>query len=178
MPSESVNSLRDETVKVFVRRRRSLFLLAKSIVGDVATAEDVVQEAFVNYTRVSREIKIDRPESYIFVSVRNLAKDHLRGRVREEAILLASTSRNGAELSASSEIDPERIVGARQDLERFEMAVAELPIETRRALRLYLFDGLTLREVATKLSISIGKTHGIIKIGLEHCERRVFDDPR
>ena len=63
--------------------RPLLFSIAYRMVGSVAEAEDLVQEAFV---RFHREAEVEAPKAFLTTVVTRLAIDHLRSaRVRREA---------------------------------------------------------------------------------------------
>jgi RNA polymerase sigma-70 factor, ECF subfamily len=63
--------------------RPLLFSIAYRMVGSVAEAEDLVQEAFV---RFHREERVDAPKAFLTTVLTRLAIDHLRSaRVRREA---------------------------------------------------------------------------------------------
>jgi RNA polymerase sigma-70 factor (ECF subfamily) len=67
--------------------RPLLFAIAYRMVGSVAEAEDVVQDAFVRYQRAlaAREAEIQSPRAYLSAVTTRLAIDHLRSaRVRRE----------------------------------------------------------------------------------------------
>ena len=66
--------------------RPLLFSIAYRMLGSVAEAEDVVQEAFVRFDRASREgTTIDSPKAYLSAVVTRLAIDELKSaRVRRE----------------------------------------------------------------------------------------------
>ncbi len=70
--------------KVFDRHRKMLFSIAYRMLGSVADAEDVVQEAFVRWQGVSEDA-VQSPKSYLSAVVTRLCIDQLRSaRVRRE----------------------------------------------------------------------------------------------
>jgi RNA polymerase sigma-70 factor, ECF subfamily len=69
---------------VYARLRPLLFSIAYRMVGSVAEAEDLVQEAFVRFHQHSEDV--DDPKAFLSTVVTRLAIDHLRSaRVRREA---------------------------------------------------------------------------------------------
>jgi len=66
--------------------RPLLFSIAYGMLGSVADAEDVVQEAFLRYHRAAEAgAEIDSPKAYLCAVTTNLGIDHLRSaRVRRE----------------------------------------------------------------------------------------------
>jgi RNA polymerase sigma-70 factor (ECF subfamily) len=73
--------------ETFEDLRPLLFSIAYRMLGSVAEAEDVVQDAFVRYQRalVETEAEIESPRAYLSAVTTRLAIDHLRSaRVRKE----------------------------------------------------------------------------------------------
>ncbi len=71
----------DETL--YAEVRPLLFSIAYRMLGSVADAEDVVQEAFTRYARSDDEI--DSPRAWLSAVTTRLAMDHLRSaRARRE----------------------------------------------------------------------------------------------
>jgi RNA polymerase sigma-70 factor (ECF subfamily) len=73
--------------EVFDDLRPLLFSIAYRMVGRVAEAEDIVQEAFLRYHRalVEERTEIDSPKAYLSAVTTRLAIDHLRSaRARKE----------------------------------------------------------------------------------------------
>jgi len=69
---------------VYASLRPLLFSIAYRMVGSVAEAEDLVQEAFVRFHQ--REEDVEDPKAFLSTVVTRLAIDHLRSaRVRREA---------------------------------------------------------------------------------------------
>jgi RNA polymerase sigma-70 factor (ECF subfamily) len=78
------------TAETFEDLRPLLFSIAYRMLGSVAEAEDIVQDAFVRYQRALREkdATIDEPKAYLSAVTTRLAIDHLRSaRVRKETYI-------------------------------------------------------------------------------------------
>jgi RNA polymerase sigma-70 factor (ECF subfamily) len=79
--------MEDQLAEAYERLRPMLFSIAYRMLGSVAEAEDIVQEAFLRYQRAVAEqaSEIDSPKAYLSAVVTRLAIDHLRSaRVRRE----------------------------------------------------------------------------------------------
>jgi len=138
----------------FVRRfQRRAFGLARTIVDDSATAEDVAQQAFVRAWRYAGSYDARRGSvlTWLLAIVRNVAVDQLRLRRAEpmDPELLASKLQL-VDLTAENE---RKAVGERDELRR---ALAELPSPQRRALLLAAYFGRTAAEVAELEAIPLG----------------------
>ncbi len=78
-------SLTDEDIAAL---RRHGFAVAYRMLGSVAEAEDIVQEALLRLTRAPAEREIAEPAAWITTVVTRLAIDHLRlARVQRESYI-------------------------------------------------------------------------------------------
>jgi RNA polymerase sigma factor (sigma-70 family) len=139
----------------FVRRfQRRAYGLARTIVGDSGTAEDVTQEAFVRAWRYAESYDARRGSvlTWLLTIVRNVAVDRLRLRQPEplDPELLASKLQLH---DARAARDEPSAVAEREQLRR---GLAILPGEQRRALLLAAYFGRTAAEVAELEAIPLG----------------------
>lgn len=143
---------------------RYLVRLAVLLVDDVASAEDVVQDAFVALHRRSRHLRDpDAALGYLRASVVNLSRSVLRRRqVARKHLKVA---------------EPEATAGADQDLlvreEHREAlaAVRQLPRHQREVLVLRYWSGLSEREIAQALGISQGSVKSAASRGMATLQR-------
>jgi len=117
--------------------------------GDANLAEDSAQEAFI---RAWRHLPSYRPHSpfrnWVYRIATNVALDMLR-RERETVDIdtLSLVSPDGG---------PEALVEGEERGERVRQAVLALPPDSRAALVLREYEGLSYREIADTLGIPIG----------------------
>jgi RNA polymerase sigma-70 factor (sigma-E family) len=150
--------------RLFRERYGSLVQMARLLVDDKESAEEVVQEAFVRLYGSWRRLRDPaRAEAYLRSSVWNLARDRLRRRRtvrRYEAVAargpdVTGTLRGRTPASpADAVVDDERrrLLGA---------ALDRLPARQRDCLLLRYWGDLSEREIAETLGISPGsvKSH-------------------
>ena len=139
----------------FVRRfQRRVHGLARTIVSDSGTAEDVAQEAFVRAWRYAGSYDARRGSvlTWLLTIVRNVAVDRLRLRQAEplDPDLLAS------KLQLHGTRAPHEESSAVVEREHLRQALTTLPPEQRRALLLAAFFGRTAAEVAELEAIPLG----------------------
>jgi RNA polymerase sigma factor (sigma-70 family) len=139
----------------FVRRFQGrAYGLARTIVGDAGTAEDVAQEAFVRAWRYAASYDARRGTvlTWLLTIVRNAAVDRLRLRqaVPLDPELLA------AKLQLHEARAPREEQSAVAEREELRQALAILPPEQRRALLLAAYFGRTAGEVAELEGIPLG----------------------
>jgi RNA polymerase sigma-70 factor (ECF subfamily) len=155
----------DQSGLVFVRRyQRRLFGLALGIVGDVGLAEDIAQEAFIRIFRhaVVFDVRRGSVATWTLTITRNLAIDALRVRRgtptdRDDQVFLALTS---------TERQPDDAALTQDSLDGIRAALADLPIDQRRAVVLSAMYGRTAAEVAETESIPLGTAKGRIRLGM------------
>jgi RNA polymerase sigma-70 factor (sigma-E family) len=134
-------------------RTQSLALIrfALMLTGDQATAEDVVQEAFLGlYRSWARISDPDNPLPYLRTAVLNAARSALRARRRNWARVLRSVSYDppvwSAEAAAMEHADRRAVLAA----------VARLPQRQREVLALRYYLNLSEQEIATQLGVARG----------------------
>lgn len=143
---------------------RYLVRLAVLLVDDVASAEDVVQDAFIALHRRSEGLR--DPEAalaYLRTSVLNLARSVLRRRqvVRKHLRV--------AEPEATAAADHDVLL--RDEHRAALAAVRRLPRHQREVLILRYWSGLSEREIAQTLGISPGSVKSAASRGLATLQR-------
>lgn len=126
------------------RRRR----LDKYRSGD---AEDATQDACLRALQTEPLEVIRDPIRYVLRIARNAFLDRRRRRVRE---LLLFNSFQDVAFAISDGLDPERILGGKQALERVVAAIDILPPRCREAFELHRFGGLSYPGIARRMGIS------------------------
>lgn len=157
---------------VYLAHRGELVNYANGIVRDRASAEDVVQEAWMRFGAAAEGRALEEPISYLYRIVRNLAVDGLRRQIREDHLVepgIAEVLHQTADDAPS----PEASAADRDELRLVAEAWAELPERTRIAMEMRQFGGCKLKDIAGHLGISVTVAHGIIAEGIAHCRRRV-----
>jgi RNA polymerase sigma-70 factor (ECF subfamily) len=130
--------------------------------GDYQEAEDVVQQVFVRaFVDPSPRRKVAAVGPYLYRSVGNACTDLLRRRncaavFREEISI--------PELLAGSD-GPAEIAQAAEGLRRAESLLGRLPQEQAEAIRLRVFDGLRLAEIAEVLGCSLNTVCSRLRYG-------------
>ena len=154
-----------EASAAFVRRfQRRAYGLARTIVHDSGTAEDVAQEAFVRAWRYAASYDPRRGTvlTWLLTIVRNVAVDRLRLRQAEpfDPDLLASKLQLQ---DARASRDEQSAVADREQLRE---GLATLPPEQQRALLLAAYFGRTAGEIAELESIPLGTAKTRIRTGM------------
>jgi RNA polymerase sigma-70 factor (sigma-E family) len=143
---------------------RYLVRLAVLLVDDVASAEDVVQDAFVALHKHSGSLREpDAALAYLRASVVNLSRSVLRRRQ------VARKHLRVAEPEATAPADHDVLL--RDEHRAALAAVKQLPRHQREVLVLRYWSGLSEREIAAALGISPGSVKSAASRGLAALQR-------
>jgi RNA polymerase sigma-70 factor (ECF subfamily) len=140
----------------FVRRR----------VADVASAEDIVQDVFLKvHTHIGTLSDTTKLQSWLYQLARNAIVDHYRRtrvmvEVPDELPAFAQEDENDAVA---------RLTPAVQAM------VAALPAIYREALRLTEYEGLTQRELAERLGISVSGAKSRVQRARQMLRQMLLD---
>lgn len=133
------------------------------------TAADLTQETWLRLVTHAGQ-PIDDLRAFLFRIARNLAIDHMRisGRrsVLDEGLAyLYEVTGDMPELDS--------VVAAQQQLARLDLALKELPEQTRRIFHLSRFQGSPHQQIARELGVSISTVEKQMAHALEHLRTRL-----
>jgi RNA polymerase sigma-70 factor (ECF subfamily) len=135
-------------------------------VNDPATAEDIRQDVFVKIQSRLDQLKDPaKLQSWIFLIARNAIIDHYR--TRKETVEVPETL--PAESDAHDDGDVEELKAA------FRRMIFSLPEPYREALVLTEFDGLTQRQLADRLGISLSGVKSRVQRGREQLKQMLHE---
>ena len=151
--------------ELFRAHHLELVRLAVLIVGDLATAEDVVQDAFEQLHRRWRTL---RKQSSALDYARSAVLNGSRSVLRRRSV----ARRHAARISASShqDADADAAVGFEQRSELIE-AFRRLPARQREVLALRYYVDMSVAEAAATLHISEGAVRSTASRGLDALAR-------
>ncbi len=134
---------------LYLSEQGRLRRLIHRIVGNRTTAEDLVQDTFVNLMGPSLRATINDEKAYLARVARNLAIDHHR---KQRTFV----SLEDAELFAMADPTPsaETSIADRQALLLTFEILASLPVRTRKAFEMHRLGEHTLAEIAQALGMS------------------------
>lgn len=150
---------------LYDRHSRIVYALVLRILQQAPTAEEVVQDVFLQLWRNARQYDANRGPfvPWLLTLARNRALDHLR----------LKSERQRRREEQSDELPPvgaapeyEKALDAKRRAERVRAAMASLSPQQRKAIELAYFEGLSHSEIAAKLKEPLGTVKSWIRNGL------------
>jgi len=132
----------------------------------VTDFQDLIQEAYVRTVKRHRIKRLAAPKPFLFATARNLCIDSLR---RENLVRFEPLVELDPQGLADQESGiPDRIV-AKEEYEILASAIQSLPKKCRRIFTLRKIYGLSIRQIARELDISVKTVEAQISIGIKRC---------
>jgi RNA polymerase sigma-70 factor (ECF subfamily) len=125
--------------------------------------QDLRQEIYVKVYEAAAVARPQSPKAFLFTTAQHL----VISRHRRTRIVSIESVGDVEELSVSvDELSPERRVDARQQLRRLAETANRLPPKCRQVLWLRRIDGLSQKEVAARMGISVRTVETHIQKGM------------
>ena len=158
---------REALERIYCKYEALLLTVGAAILGDPASAEDVVHDVFVTLAQSPEKIRLDGSlKHFLAVCVANRARDRLRA--RKDGVPV-----DDIEFLVPGGQQPEVLAAQQEDLHLAWAGLAQLPAEQREVVVLHLTAGLRFRQIAATLGISINTAQSRYRYGLEKL-RSVF----
>ena len=152
---------REALRRIYEKYLNNLLTLAMALLNDVNTAEDVVHDVFVSFAKSAEGFKLRGSlKSYLATCVINRARDQIRTNQRQPVRL------DGSDPISSESSEPEQSVIYREESQRLNEAIAQLPDEQREAIILHLKGEMKFREIAKLQGVSVNTIQGRYRYGL------------
>lgn len=150
--------------KLVLPIKNKLFRFSLRIVGNVAEAEDVVQEVFIKVWNKRSEVEsFNNLEAWCMTLTKNLSIDKLRSKHRRVDALPDSYD------MPSQAVSPYQATVANDTISRIEKMMAALPEKQRMVMQLRDIEGMSYNEIAEILSITLDQ----VKINLFRARKAI-----
>jgi RNA polymerase sigma factor (sigma-70 family) len=126
------------------------WIASRTRVGRTYDVDDIVQEAYARIGTMD-PATISHPKAYFFRTARNLILEHLQ---RERIVPIEGMADFDLKNIRDTAPGPEHIVSARQDLKRFQEALATLPPQCREVFLLGKVAGLSQKDIAIRMGLA------------------------
>jgi RNA polymerase sigma-70 factor (ECF subfamily) len=152
----------DALRRIYEKYKNDLLKLAVSLVSDVNTAEDVVQDVFVSFAQAASKIGVAGDlRKYLVTCVANRIRNRRRDQHRHEAIGL-----DGADDIRCGSRRPEQWAILNEELRLLSEAMDQIPYEQREVVSLHTQGDLTFRQIAAIQNASINTVQGRYRYGI------------
>jgi RNA polymerase sigma factor (sigma-70 family) len=163
-----------ETLAVLSQRHRaSLQRYFERRLKVTSEVEDLIQEVFLRLARRSDFGSIVFLDGYLFEVAASVLKDFLRRRYARAL----DRHEEFREEHAPAEFSPERVLIAKESVERVAQALNDLPERVRVAFALHRFEGLKHPAIAERLGVSVSAVEKYVIKALVHIKQCLEDPP-
>lgn len=146
-----------------------LVLYAFRKLGNYHEAEDAVQDVLVRVLTGGARPKAVNVVAYLYRSVSNACLDILRRRLR----IPLSINETDADRVLSHRPTPSEAAMAAEDMRRAEDMLGKLPEEQAEAIRLRVFDGLRLGQIAQIMGCPLHTVNSRLRYGFRRLRELV-----
>lgn len=134
----------------------------------VADPENIVQESLTRVWRVHQRAGVESPKALLYTTARHLALDELRRRKIAPVEPIAESE--GLPVWDEGAATPD-VAARRQELELLAQAIQSLPTRCRQVLTLRKLQGLSQKEIASRLGISEHTVEAQVANGVRGCAK-------
>lgn len=134
--------------EIYNQNWRRLFALALQKVKEAETAEEIVQNIFIDLWENRHSKNIENLKAYLSASIRYGVINHIKNQLVKEKYKLYK-QRNETELDSI-----ESVYNLKELNSRIEIGISNLPTKTQDIFRLSRFELLTNKEIAKSYNIS------------------------
>ncbi|NWL80050.1 RNA polymerase subunit sigma [Pseudomonas taiwanensis] len=143
----------------------------RSKLGNAADAADLAQDTFLRLLGKGESFELRTPRAFLRTVARGLVIDHWRREELERAYLEAL-----AQLPEAEAPSPEERELILELLERIALMLDRLKPKARTAFLLAQCEGLTHKEVAAQMGISLRSVERYVADALYHCYLLRFEE--
>ena len=150
--------------QIYLKYKDDLITVARSLVYDIDTAEDCLQDVFVSLAsdgcRIHSNLK-----GYLLSCVVNRARDHLRKR----------TTQSNCQVNMQAErvdvTEPTDVAAQDDEMKMVIRALEKLSCEQREVIVLRLQGDMKFRQIASVLDMSINSVQSRYRYGMEKLQK-------
>jgi len=131
-------------------------------------ADDLAQEAFLRAFAAEGRGAIEAPKAFLFKISKNLALNEI-ARQSSMAIEPLGDFESQEVLEDSSQAAADDVVDSRERVRLLARAIAALPPQCAKVFILRKMQGLSQKEIAVRLNISVRTVENHVAVGLSRC---------
>jgi len=139
-----------------------------------AEVEDLRQDVYARVCSAAHKAIPNPTRPFVFAVARNLLID----RVRHDQVVPIEAVENLDVLNVAIDTPtPDRVIIAREELRRLQSALNGLPERCKTALIMHKIDGLSVREIATRIGVSERTIERSLSEGLRALAEAILREP-
>jgi len=150
---------------IYNQYARAMLNSSMRVLNNLADAEDVVQEAFIDAFKSLEKFTY---KSSFEAWLRRIVINKSISLLRKRKIKWVDTEITNINIDAEQEIDEEHF---NDDIDKIKQAIAKLPEHYRVIFNLFVIDGLKQEEIAAMLNIS----HNNVRTIYHRARKKVID---
>jgi RNA polymerase sigma factor (sigma-70 family) len=157
-----------EILSAFLQNEKAIRRYVTRLCPGRHDVEDLVQEVFLRGFAAETKGGIREPKAFLFKIAKNLTLTDKRKSMQESTGPLEDLV--GAELIVDErQVTADELLDGRRKLALFALAVANLPPQCRKAFLLRRVEGLTYKQIANRMDISVSAVEKHVTNGLLKC---------
>jgi RNA polymerase sigma-70 factor (ECF subfamily) len=146
--------------QIYLKYKDDLLTVARSLVYDINTAEDCLQDVFVSLVSDGCRIRSNL-KGYLLSSVVNRARDYLRKRVAQSNLQVNMRAER-VDVTETANVPT-----LDENMKTVIRALEKLSFEQREVIALHLQGDMKFREIAAMLDMSINTVQSRYRYGIE-----------
>lgn len=159
---------------IYDKYRCELLTLAMALLGDLAAAEDVVQDVFLSLLKLTGRLKITGSlKGYLATGVLNGARNLLRTHRRHPTGGL-----DDADPIRAQDITPDEAVVLAERLDQLKWALGQLPYDQREVLVLRVYGQIPFKEIARQQGIPTNTALGRYRYAIDRLRSMLDGEVR
>ena len=165
-------------LRAFLENEQSIKRLLSRFLARRQDVDDIAQETFLRAFAAEASQDVIAPKAFLYRIARNLALNEI-SRLSNSATDYIEDSADPDVVGISEQVSGEDYVYGRQKMAMFAEAISSLPAQCRHVFLLRKVHGLSQKEVAERLGISVSTVEKHVATGLlktsEYLRRRGHD---
>jgi RNA polymerase sigma-70 factor (ECF subfamily) len=155
-------------LEAYIENQAALKRYLRRFIRSREAADDLAQEAFLRAFAAESGRIIEVPKAFLFKVARNLALNEL---ARQSSMALESLGdfERWEVLEDSSQAAVDDAVDSRERMRLLARAIAALPPQCAKVFILRKMQGMSQKEIAVRLNISVRTVENHVAVGLSRC---------
>lgn len=159
-----------EILETFLRHERALKKYLARFFSKQQDIDDIAQETFLKVFATELRTKVRSPRKLMFRVAKHLALNELQKKINTTTDYIEDFD-DSPVIMDMQQVSAEDVLDNRRKLCAFSKAVASLPPNCRQVFILRKFEGLSNKEIALRLHISVSGVEKHIASGLVKCSQ-------